>query len=156
MIITKNLLFSERDLSNILRGHLLQTQREVDRIDKSTFQTNSDDQIIKHIYSKMEILPLEINPDAGELTEPQETDIQVKGRRQEEIYFKGVELEYDLPYSGESDLWKFTPSNFTYTRPVGDVIPDRKNDLTCVLRIKLFFKHSDLSINGLPSFNSCQ
>lgn len=143
MIITDNQLFSERDLSDIFRGHLVGAQKEVDKITKGLFQSNSDEQIVQHIYSKMEISPLEIHPDAGEITEPLESKIQKRGRFQDVIYVKGVELEYSLAYSGESDLWKYRPGTYTYNPPNGNFHPDRINDLIGIIKIKFFYPDSE-------------
>jgi hypothetical protein len=107
MISTDNKLFHERELSDILREQLSNAQKEVDKITKRYFQSNSDDQIIQHIYSKMEILPLEIQPEAGEITEPQETKIKDLNVFHDVVVVKGVGLEYSLPYHGNLDLWRY-------------------------------------------------
>ena len=143
MIITDNQLFSDRDSSDVFRGHLIDAQKEVDKITKGLFESNSDEQIVQHIYSKMEISPLEIRPDASEITEPLESKIQKRGRFQDVIYVKGVELEYSLPYSGESNLWTYRPSTYTYNPPNGSIHPDRINDLIGIVKIKIFFPDSE-------------
>lgn len=145
MIITDNRLFSEHDLSDVFRGHLLGVQKEVDKITKDLFQTNADEQIVQHLYSKMEISPLEIHPEASEITEPLESKIQKRGRFQDVIYVKGVELDYSLPYSGESDLWEYRTSTFTFNPPNGNIQPDRKTDLIGIIKIKFFFPDSEFT-----------
>ncbi len=143
MISTDNKLFHELDLRNVLRKHFSNAQKEVDKITKDYFQSNSDEQIIQHIYSEMEILPLEIHPESGEITEPLESKIQKRVSFEDVIFVKGIELEYFLPYSGESDLWRFQPSTFNVNPPSGYIFPDRINDLIGIVKIKFFYPDSE-------------
>jgi hypothetical protein len=143
MISTDNKLFHERELSDILREQLSNAQKEVDKITKRYFQSNSDDQIIQHIYSKMEILPLEIQPEAGEITEPQETKIKDLNVFHDVVVVKGVGLEYSLPYHGNLDLWRYRPSTYNFNPPCGYVYPDRLNDLIGIIKIKFFYPDSE-------------
>lgn len=136
MIITDNKLFSDQDLRMMFREQLANAQIEVDKITKGLFQTNSDEQIVQHLYSKMEILPLEVHPESGEITEHQETKVQDVNVYHAAVFVKGVELEYSLSYSGKSKLWRFKPSTFTFNPPRGYVNPDRINDQTGIIKIK--------------------
>jgi len=143
VIVSENLLFSGQHLSEVLRGHLASAQQEVDKISKKHFQTNEDDQIVEHVYSKMEITPLAAHPGSAEITEPRETRFQRPGILEEVIYVKGVELDYSLPYTGESDLWKHRPSTYSLNPPRGSVIPDRTNDQVGILQMKLVYGDGD-------------
>ncbi len=146
MIVSGNLLFSKRSSGDLLRGHLASVQQEVDKISKEQFRTSNNDQIISHVYSIMEITPLEIYRDKATMSEPSETRFQQPGILEEVIYVNGVVMDYILPYTGESDLWKYQPSKYG-NPPRGNVVPERNDDQIGVLNIKLVYSHQEFDSN---------
>jgi hypothetical protein len=146
MIVSDNLLFSKRSSGELLRGHLASVQQEVDKISKEQFQSSNNDQIISHVYSMMEITPLEIYRDKATISEPSETRFQQPGILEEVIYVDGVVMDYILPYTGESDLWKYQPSKYD-NPPRGNVVPERNDDQIGVLNIKLVYSHQEFDSN---------
>jgi len=146
MIVSDNLLFSKRSSGELLRGHLASVQQEVDKISKEQFQSSNNDQIISHVYSIMEITPLEIYRDKATMSEPSETRFQQPGILEEVIYVNGVVMDYILPYTGESDLWKYQRSKYG-NPPRGNVVPERNDDQIGVLNIKLVYSHQEFDSN---------
>ena len=144
MNISDNILFAKQSLHQELQRLMTQVKEQVYSISKEQFLVNTDDQIIEHVYSKLEVIPLTIYRDRARLSEPQETRFQKKSMLDETIYVEGVILELTLPYSGDLPLWDFKPSKSTQIPPRASVIPDRDNNQVGVLRIKLEYSHTEL------------
>ena len=144
MNVSDNILFAKGSLYDQLRHFLSQVKEHVNAISKEQFLANSDDQVINHLYSKLEIVPLIIYRDQSTISEPEETRFQRTSRRTNEtIYVEGVLLVLTLPYSGETSLWLYQPSTITFDPPCGNVIPDRRNNQIGVLEIKLVYSHTE-------------
>lgn len=149
MIASENLLFAQPTLYNLLQAHLASVKDRVLSVSKDQFLANTDEQVVAHIFSKMEILPLTIYRDRAVLSEPQETRLQRKSRLNETVNVDSVETELSIPYSGESDLWKYQPSSFDFNPPRGSVLPDRNNDQIGILKIKLVYTQREFQSDAV-------
>ena len=56
---------------------------------KNNFWQIVTNQVVDHIYAKLEIIPLTIYPDRATLSEPQETRLQRQSRLNDTIYEEG-------------------------------------------------------------------
>jgi hypothetical protein len=143
MILSDYLLFNHSSLGDALRAQLASVTKEVDGISKDQFLSNSDEQIIEHVCSKMEIVPLIIYRDRMSLTEPQETKTERRDPFGDLIRIPVIRIDLAIPYTGESDLWKMQPSTFTFNPPRGDYSSQRGNDQAGTLRFKMEFTQGE-------------
>jgi len=152
MVTRDDLLFSQRSLLQVLLNHLASVKEKVSSISKDQFLANSDDQVIDNVFSQMEILPLAIYPDQAILSDPRETKIQRRNNLLDEVILvDSVETELSIPYSGETYLWKYQPSNYDHNPPRGTVVPNRGNDQAGELKIKLLYTQKEF--NGGDAVN---
>jgi len=146
MVTRDDLLFSQRSLLQVLLNHLASVKEKVSSISKDQFLANSDDQVIDNVFSQMEILPLAIYPDQAILSDPRETKIQRRNNLLDEVILvDSVETELSIPYSGDTDLWRYQPSNYDHNPPRGSVVPSRGNDQAGALKIKLLYSQKEFS-----------
>jgi hypothetical protein len=145
MFALDNLLFSQQSLHSVLHAHLASVKDRIRKISKDQFLANSDEQVSAYVFSEMEILPLTIYRDRTVLSEPLETKNQRKSLLDEVINVDSVETILSIPYTGESDLWKFQPSSFDSNLPRGSVVPDRRNDQVGILKVKLIYTQREFS-----------
>jgi hypothetical protein len=143
MIITKNSLFTNIGLSEQIQWLVNNIDVYLDAISIDQFSVNSDDQIAEFIFSKMELVPLKINRDNAFISKPKETKYIQKDPLDREIKNSGVSIEYSLPYSGTSNLWRMRPSRFGLNFPKGEFIPKDGNDQIGVVRFEMQFPIDD-------------
>ncbi len=143
MILSDYLLFNHSSLGDALRAQLASVTKEVDGISKDQFLSNSDEQIIEHVCSEMEIVPLIIYRDRMSLTEPQETRTERRDPFGDLVRIPVIRIDLAIPYTGESDLWKMQPSTFTFNPPRGDYSSQRGNDQAGTLRFKMEFTQGE-------------
>ena len=123
----RNPLFCNRDLSDVLRGHVESVQGNVDNIPQSQFLATDDDTLLKHVFSEMEIQPIEIHEDRMEM-EQHESKMDVSrdwrrnpfddGRR---IEVPSVRVVVSIPYTGCAELWQLKPNHWMSTMPYGNI-----------------------------------
>lgn len=143
MIITKNNLFTNISLSEQL--HWLENNIDVflDAISNEQFSANSDDQIAEYLLSQIELGPLQIHRDNAFVSEPQESKYAQNDPLDREVKISGVLIEYSIPYSGTSNLWRMRPSRYRLSFPKGEIIPKEGNDQIGILKFDLFFPIED-------------
>lgn len=118
-----DLLFYESDLSQALRGNLEQAKEDIDSISEKQFLHASNDEIVEHVFSKREVVPLTLHEDHKQM-ETHETKIDVRNdpRRGEfdssrPCMAEGVRVTVSVPFDGDARLWKCQPSRFTANPP---------------------------------------
>ncbi len=62
-----NILFYNKDLSDVLRAHLDSAHQIIDKIPQNQFLATDDNTLLEHVFSEMEIQPLEIYEDRMEM-----------------------------------------------------------------------------------------
>ena len=65
--MSDNVLFYNKELSDVLRGHLDSVQQYVDKIAQAQFLATDDESIVKYVFSEMEIQPIELYEDQKEM-----------------------------------------------------------------------------------------
>jgi len=128
------LLFHELDLRRVLEGNLLNAQKYVDGMSEKEFLNADDQNIVEHVFSKFQVLPIELHEDAKEM-DPQETKLDVRrdwnraiSDRNSPTMVPGVKVVLTIPFSGDPTLWKCQPSSYTLNPPRANIIEDRRND----------------------------
>lgn len=128
------LLFYGNDLSDVLRANLERAKSDVDQIPESQFIHSSDGDIVEHVYSKREVVPIELHEDQKEL-DTQETQVDVRHDFNRAILDKsrpcmiaGVRITVSVPFFGDANLWRCQPSTFTLNPPRGHVRASHDNN----------------------------
>lgn len=151
MINTKNNLFTNISLSEQLNWLENNIDVYLDAILKEQFSANSDDQIAEYLLSQIEYVPLQIHRDNAFVSEPQESKYAQNDPLDREVKISGVLIEYSIPYSGTSNLWRMRPSRYSLSFPKGEFIPKEGNDQTGILKFELFFPIEDYKPENVKS-----
>ncbi|GIW81687.1 MAG: hypothetical protein KatS3mg105_3494 [Gemmatales bacterium] len=116
-------LFSEQNLRGTLENNLKRARQEVGSIAEVQFVASSDDEIVEHVYSKCEVLPLELHEGRMEMaTEESKIDVRhdplrVVFDRSRPALVPAVKVRVTVPFSGHATLWKCQPSRFGLNPP---------------------------------------
>jgi hypothetical protein len=113
-------LFCENKLSYILEDNLKMVQEKVNEVDEKQFMHLNDNEIEEYVFSKLEILPLEIYEDRKEM-EKQEVQVDVRNVRDgtvRAIYdmsrpalLPGLRISVFIPFKGDFNLWRVRPGS---------------------------------------------
>ncbi len=118
------LLFCDTDVHKFFTDRTNQAKKAVDDIPPSQFQASTDDQIIEHVRSRLEVTPLKLYRDRAEMTE-QESHIDVTHNSQyatfpgERCVVPSVKVIISIPYFGDKSLWRIKPNPFLLNSPRG-------------------------------------
>ena len=122
-----NYLFREHDLSAVLRGNLDRVKDTVDSISEKQFLNSNDEEIFEHVFSKLRVLPIDLNEDLMEM-DNQETRIDVSQDRNRNILnrgrpfnISGLKITVSIPYTGNPDLWKCQPNSWKSIYPSAQI-----------------------------------
>lgn len=126
-----DLLFHQTgDLSDVLRGQTEKMKATIADTSPERMNGGSDEELVAHFVSEYSIEPLTIYTDRAE-AEHQETKVDVSHDRfrfvldrSKTAMVKGDQITVHVPFTGEPDLFKFTPSTRTYNPPRGRVTTD--------------------------------
>lgn len=129
-----DLLFYGNDLFEVLQANLEQAKTDVDQIPTSQFTHSSDGDIVDHVYSKREVVPIELHEDQKEM-DTQETQVDVRHDLNRDILdtsrpcmIPGIRITVSVPFSGDANLWRCQPSAFTRNPPRGHVRTPHDNN----------------------------
>jgi len=122
------LLFSEFDLSAVLRRQIEMLRQDVYGCAEDYLLNVSETDFVNHLVMKFRVDA----PEIGEpfMLEPREVDVDVShdpmwGRRRGDApHVKGCRIEIHVPFSGDHELFKCQPSSFTLNPPRADVRHD--------------------------------
>jgi len=127
MIGRENLLFYGNDLSQVLQANLKGAKNDVDQIPEDQFIHSSDEDIVEHVYSRREVIPIELHEDR-KVMETQETKVDVRHDFNRAIFDKskpcmvaGLRITVTVPFSGDANLWRCQPSTYTLNPPRGNI-----------------------------------
>ena len=138
----RNLLFSAGDLGNELDSRRSQVIRAVDNVPKDQFLLSSDQELVDHITSSLELKPLVLLVDQAVSMDPSETQVDVShdsGRyyrtaHSGPFYIPGTRVDVDIPFTGEHWLFYSRTNPYFLTFPRAEVNPGR-------LRISITLPH---------------
>lgn len=123
----KQPLFSESELDSVLRAQVASVRDRVDGIPRDQFLATSEDTLVEHIRSSMEVEPIQLHEDAI-VMDQQETKIDVSRwpdrnlfREPGPIFVAGIQITVTIPFSGDHQLWKLRPNPCQMSFPHGIV-----------------------------------
>lgn len=111
-----NVLFNDQSLDDVLCGQELQIQTTVDQIPKDQFIASTDDQIVQHVASELEITPLTLHEDRKEMDEGEgKMDVSNDWDRNPfrdsgPIHAASVWVTVTIPFTGDDHLWALAPN----------------------------------------------
>lgn len=124
------LFYSENriDLSAVLRAQTEKMKADIGDTPAARMNGATDDELVEHSVSKYQIEPVTIHDDRAE-ADHQETKVDVSHDRFSRfipddsgpVMVKGDQITIRVPFTGEPDLFKFTPSTRNYNPPRGRV-----------------------------------
>lgn len=123
-------LFHDGDLHGVLEGHLAQASVRVDALEKNQFLNAADDAIIESLADSLHVNSLEVDRQAMtqemvETTVSRNDDFH-RGRR---ISVPGFRIVVDLPFTGDTLLWKLQPSSFQSMWPRADILSGEQDGI---------------------------
>lgn len=122
-----NLLFYEGHLDATLRNHFDTISSKVDAIPKDQFLSTPEDDLIEHVYSRLEVEPIVLHEDSTEMEQHEtKVDVSRNGNRnpfgnREPIYVPGIRVVVSIPYTGDPNLWKLKPNQYQLVFPRAEV-----------------------------------
>lgn len=123
-------LFNECTFDKLASGHLERMKKQMEDIDQDQLLGRSLDDWCDFFGREYHIDPISLNTDNIQV-DHNEADVDVRFDFQRDIedkskpfYIKGLEVCYFIPYIGDSNLFKITPSTRYYNLPKGLVKGD--------------------------------
>jgi len=120
-------LFSEGRLTDALRAQEQKMERAAQDIPPDHALASSVEDLAAELLEKFRIEPLVIDDAAITMSyQDERVDVSHDPMRfitdpSRPFYVPGTRITYHLPVSGETDLFKFQPSTFTLSAPIGEV-----------------------------------
>ena len=112
-------LFNDQTLSDYFEATVIYNiKKDIEDLPENQLLASSDDEIIDHIFSKYEIIPLQIFE--NEMSS-ESNDIKVRYRDDNREY-DGIKFRVELPFTGDSQLWHLRPSTYVSNFPEGSVV----------------------------------
>ena len=117
-----DLLFFKYDLFRTLDAQLKKLHDVVRDIEKSRFETNTDEFLAAAAASQLVVSPLEVLEE-GTTVSSRDVKVDVSGDRDRHFstpgphYMDGLEVTYHVPYLGDATLLKCKPHQFTSNPP---------------------------------------
>ena len=167
-----DLLFYETDLDAVLRHQLSTVRDKVEAVSEREFLSTSDEYLAARTASDLVVEPLVLHEDRISV-ESRDAKIDVGhdfdrgGWGDEPVYARGIEVTYHLPFSGDAELLKCRPNQFTmnppravissrelrfpYDQPDGDVKATKKEFAEDLNRLKEWVGRQKAQID---SFNA--
>lgn len=123
-----HLFYGNGDLYQVLRAQTEKMRCAIADTSPERMNAATDDQLVDHFVSEYRIEPLTIHADRAE-AEHRETKVDVSHDRFRRfipdgsgpIMVKGDQITIHVPFTGEPELFKFTPSTRSYSPPHGQV-----------------------------------
>lgn len=118
-------LFSDDNFSLILDNSKKLAQNAVDEIAEAQFLASSDDEVFQFVLENSKFAHLEWYPDLVKLNQK---DVKFVPERHPELYdpddsrptpVHGVELTFEIPFTGSVGFWKLRPGTIIGNRPFG-------------------------------------
>ena len=115
-------VFAEYDLSAALENQHDQVKVAVEKLSREDILGVSEGDLVAHLVSRFEIQVPTLHRDAMYIDE-KETKVDVSGDPSRDVWggrrvlLPATEVKIVVPFSGESDLFRFRPNQFSYSPP---------------------------------------
>ena len=121
-------LFQQGELSGVFRARIDKMKAVIGDLSAERINGATDDELVEHFVSEYRVEPLTIHTDRAE-AEYRETKVDVSYdhfRRfipdgSGPVMVQGDAVTVHVPFTGDPELFKFSPSTFTYNPPKGQV-----------------------------------
>ncbi len=117
------LLFYEGDLDETLRAQKASVREKVDGLPQEQFLNSPEEEVVAHVVSELEMDPLVLYEDHAEM-DKNETKIDVSRWRDRNpfgdrgpIMVAAMEVIVSIPYSGDPQLWRLKPNQWSTVFP---------------------------------------
>lgn len=125
----QDLLFYGRgELRNCFDAVKEAAKREVEGIDTNSLLNSSEEDFVKYFVEKYALDPPILDAEKMSISPPADVEIDVSQDRMRAVfdrsrpcYVKGVTVTVSIPFSGDGDFFKFTPSSYTMNPPRGEI-----------------------------------
>ncbi|HUT30377.1 MAG TPA: hypothetical protein VMX13_11350 [Sedimentisphaerales bacterium] len=97
---------------------------EIQALPENQLVASSEEEIIDYIFSKYEIIPLQIYEDKM-FAQHEDTKVIYRAYEYKEEY-DGLKFNVRLPFTGDAELWYTRPSTWTTTFPEGSIQSDKE------------------------------
>jgi len=134
-VVENQLLFASYVAGNreFVTGYFQQrldrAKAHVNSLSKDQFLNTSEETLVEHELNRCAVEPLQVFQESMEMEEL-ETQIDVRNRSDRyfpssyhsgPVFVPGIRVVVSLPFTGDPDLWKYTPTTFTTTFPRGTI-----------------------------------
>ena len=117
-------LFNNQELSDYFDTVNTNIRKDIEALSENQLLASSEEDIVNHIFSKYEIIPLEIFEDA---MSAQNNDTKVVyGNHDYKEEYDGLKFSIQLPFTGDEALWYLKPSVWTTSFPQGSIHFDKE------------------------------
>lgn len=122
----ENRLFSRGDLYSVLENQKSGAAREVGNISSEQILASTDEQLIAHFEDKFSIDPLSIYPERvekamAECSFESRDSFTYDLRAGQSIKVPGVAVTVRMPYTGDAELFNFTPNSMQLMAAYADI-----------------------------------
>jgi len=121
-------LFYGGELRDALEGHARGMDKEIVEAPEDHLLHVDEDEWVAALLARHQIEPLRLDRDQWWMDAPEEVKVDVRYDSGRDIrdpsrpaLVNGIRVVVHVPYSGETDLFKFTPSTRTYNPPTAKV-----------------------------------
>lgn len=122
------LFYGHGELRNYFDAVRETAKRDIEAIETNSLLNASEEDLVKHFIDKYYLDPPILQVDKMSISPPSDVDIDVSRdpmravfNRDEPCYVKGVTVTVSIPFSGDAEYFKYTPSSFNYGPPHGDI-----------------------------------
>ncbi|HDY67119.1 MAG TPA: hypothetical protein ENH85_04925 [Candidatus Scalindua sp.] len=131
-----DLLFSDNDLYDFLRGEMERAKGTVDTIPEDQFLHSSDDDIFEHVFSQLQVDHIELREDLMEMdTNEVQVHVSADIDRFYSEHVPGLKITVTVPFTGNPLLWRCQPSTFTSLRPHANILTYGRGEHNGYLKI---------------------
>lgn len=126
--VRQNLLFCSEELHIFLEMRKQALTEEFESMEPNYVLNASEDDLCKYLVSKYTFDAIELHEDQIYVYDQREVNIDVSQDpmraifdRDRPFYLKGASVTIAVPFEGDSELFQYRPSTFTYSPPRGQI-----------------------------------
>lgn len=118
----RDYLFYGGDLRATVDNHKKKLILQIGSLSPAQLLPNDDKQVCDHFVGEFTIAPIELQEERIELIEPREVKVEARDYDFGNRYQKTVlEFRFEIPFTGDADLFQLQPSTFNMNFPRGYV-----------------------------------
>ncbi|MDH6329494.1 hypothetical protein M2299_000294 [Stenotrophomonas sp. 1278] len=123
----RGFLFSDLDLRAMIEGQRAQIEREVDELDSNRLLNTSEEDLIRYFVEKYTLeAPVLLHDEMTVDQRETQVDARLHGSRwirdeSRPFYIPGQQIDIEVPFTGDGDLFKARASTFTTSPPRGRI-----------------------------------